>query len=114
MAERFLHVSFRFEETVTKERREELNVLFNQGLDWCRYSSNCYIVFTTSSPDKWFRRLRGALRSGELLFIAEIDVESAQGLLPMWIWEWLNFDRSEQKTVGDSISSPPKQAPVPR
>jgi hypothetical protein len=114
MAERFLHISCMFKEPLDKERGAEMRLVFDKAIDWMRYGSNCWIVYTNSTTDKWYYRLRDVMRANEMLFIVEIDVSSAQGLLRTWMWRWLQFDRSERRTVGDAIIVDQKQAILPR
>jgi hypothetical protein len=104
MNERFLIVNFKFSKRRDEDRLAELKKVFNKGLDWLRFSSTCWIVYTRQTPDTWYVRLRSILATDDEVFIAEFDPSTAQGRIKAWLWEWLNFDRTQDKTVGDAIS----------
>lgn len=113
MAERFLHASFSFNEPLSDQRKEALKEIFNRSLDWMDYAGNCWIIYTRQSPDVWYVRLREFMKSGEFMFIVEFDPKTAQGMLRAWMWRWLNFDRTETKTVGDGVVPDETQAILP-
>lgn len=114
MAERFIQVTFSFVEPFTKERHDQLRDVFNLGLDWMRFASNSWLIYTRVSTDTWFTRFRNVIRANELVLILEVDPSTAQGLMRNWMWRWLEFDRTTTKTVGDAVAVDPKQAILPR
>jgi len=91
MANQFLHIGFNF---VNPPDRKALDDAFDKGLDWVRYADSCYIVWTSSDVEKWYKRLKPFLKLGEHLFIVGIDIENRQGWLPKWVWEWINKERT--------------------
>lgn len=90
MARHFLHVGFDFAE---EPNLEELEKTFDKGLDWYRYSSNCWLVWTSSSPDRWYTRLKKHLKSGDIVFICEVRIDERSGWMPKKFW---NFVKSHQ------------------
>lgn len=87
----FLHIGLNFS-GVTKVA--ELIPVFNQALDWVRYAPNCWIVWTTSSPEQWYERLRLHLTANDHMFIAALDLQRGYyGWLPQEVWDWLSNAR---------------------
>jgi len=86
MNHQFLHISFDFKGTVDKERLEEK---FNLAVDWVHYLPACWIVYTTSSAQKWYERLKPLLGPEDLMFVCKVDLTQRQGWLPKWAWEWV-------------------------
>lgn len=86
----FLHIGFRWEKDA---KVEELKPVFDKALDWLRYAPNCWIVWTSSSPHRWYERLKSHLGPGDHVFICELNLTHRQGWLPKWVWEWLNKER---------------------
>jgi hypothetical protein len=89
---KFLHVGFNFADG---NKIAELTPVFDKALDWVRYAPNCWMLWTTSSPEKWYQRLKPHLGSGEHVFIVELQMSNRQGWLPKKVWDWINKVRSE-------------------
>ena len=87
----YLHVSFNFEGRPPPT--EKLNELFNTALDWISYAPNCWILWTTSTPEVWHSYLKKVVDPGDSIFIVEIKVENRGGFLPSAIWQWLQKSR---------------------
>lgn len=90
MSPQLLHISFDFKGTVD---REALKKKFDLAIDWVQYLPCCWIVYTTSSPQKWYARLKPLLGPRDLMFICKIDITQRQGWLPKWVWEWIKKSR---------------------
>lgn len=87
---KFVHISFSFRGA---PKIEELLPAFNQALDWVRYAPNCWIVWTTSSTEKWFARLKPHLTDDDHMLIATLDLQDYNGWLPQWVWDWITKER---------------------
>ncbi len=87
---KFVHISFNFD-GVTKI--EESLPAFNLALDWARYAPNCWIVWTTSSAEKWCTRLKPYLTDNDHMLIATLDLQDYNGWLPQWVWDWITKER---------------------
>ena len=85
MAE-YLHVYVSPKEGVTREQVEKKLSL---AIDWYRYAKGMYIVYTTSSVDKWKERLIYLVKPGGRLFVCRLDVGKRQGWMNKDFWEWL-------------------------
>jgi hypothetical protein len=94
MTTRFFHISFRFADGNPKIA--ELVPAFNKGLDWIRYAPNCWVVWSNSSSEVWYERLRPLISEADSMFIAAIDSEERQGWMSKSFWDWLNKDRSSK------------------
>jgi hypothetical protein len=77
---------------------KSIEAAINQNtLDWMRYSSTCYVVWTTGDASM----LSGALltvpgmRAGYFL-VVKMDLSDSFGWLPGWLWEWLKKERPPQ------------------
>jgi hypothetical protein len=93
MAKQFLHISFKFSDNDPKI--EKLKPVFNKAIDWFRYTSNCWIVWTSSSSEKWYDRLRPLIKDEDSMFIVRLDMSERQGWMSKSAWEWMNTKRSE-------------------
>jgi len=69
--------------------------VLDKAKDWVRYSPNSYILYTTTSVQTWYTRLRRILDEKENIFVVELNIENRQGWLPKSVWEWLRKDRSD-------------------
>lgn len=91
---KYLHIGFNFEGRPSKEA--ELKPIFDRAIDWIRYAPNCWIVYTSSSPQVWFDRIKPKLHKDDGFVIVEIDPKSRHGFERKEIWEWLEKDRSKK------------------
>jgi len=82
----FLHISFDFKGAVD---HDALKKKFDLAIDWIHYLPSCWIVYTTSSVQKWHERLKPLLGPRDLMFICKIDIKQRYGWLPKWVWEWM-------------------------
>ena len=87
---RFVHISFNFNGAT---KIDELLPAFNHALDWVRYAPNCWIVWTSSSTEKWSARLKPHLTDKDHMFIVPIELRESSGWLPQWVWDWLTKER---------------------
>jgi hypothetical protein len=86
MANTFLHIGFRFR---SDPDLEELEKTFDNALDWYRYAPNCWVVWTSSSPERWYSRLKKHLEKGDRVFISELNIAERSGWMPSGFWEFL-------------------------
>ncbi len=101
---RFVHIGFNLQDQAPSNK--DLEGIFNTAIDWLRYDSHCWILYTTTELDTWRDRIRKvfdakaeAILPGEpkpktptfLLF--EIDVNERSGWAYQWIWDWLSKNR---------------------
>ena len=82
----YLHIFVSPTDSVTREQVEEK---LNLAVDWYRYAQGAYIVYTTSSVDKWKARLIDFVKPRGRLFICRIEVTKRQGWMNKDFWEWL-------------------------
>jgi hypothetical protein len=94
MVKYFLHVGINFK---GKPNTGELKPLFETALDWITYAPNCWILYTTSSTETWYKHLKARLDDKDTFFICELNLNNRQGWLPKDIWQWIERDRSEEK-----------------
>jgi hypothetical protein len=99
MTTRFLHISFYFSDG--DDRISHLKPIFKKALDWCRYAPNCWIVYTSSSAERWYERFRPFISDEDRLLIVEISLDERQGWLSRSTWDWLDKDRSVKQKVGE-------------
>ncbi len=89
---KLLHIAFNFHGRPPKI--EELKPAFNLALDWVTYAPNCWIVYTSSEIDVWYRRLKPVLHDHDGFLIFEINVMTTSqlfvgGFVPQFVWEWM-------------------------
>jgi hypothetical protein len=82
---KFLHISFYW---AAQPKTKELDVVFNDALDWIRYSPNCWIVWTTTDSQGWYNRLVNHITTVDRVFICELNVTNKHGWMDKWVWEW--------------------------
>jgi len=82
----FLHIYVSPKDGVSRDQVEKK---LNLALDWYRYAKDLYVVYTTSSVDKWKARLIDLVKPGGQLFICKLDVSIRQGWMNKDFWEWL-------------------------
>lgn len=66
------------------------------SLDWFKYADQCWIVHTTSDPEKWLTRLKPLVEPGGHVFICKLDASIRQGWMAKSFWEWLQ-PKAEKK-----------------
>jgi hypothetical protein len=86
----FLHIGINWR---SKQKVQELEKTFDLALDWLRYAPNCWIVYTTSTPQKWYDRLKPFMTESDTFLISKVDLTSRQGWLPKSCWDWIKKDR---------------------
>jgi hypothetical protein len=94
MAKQFLHISFKFSDGGPKIT--ELKPVFDKAIDWFRYASNCWIVWTSSPADKWYERLKPHISDADNMFIVGINLSERQGWMSQAFWDWINEDRPKE------------------
>ncbi len=87
---RYLQITFNFSGPT---KVKELEVAFNQGLDWIRIAPNAWLVWTTSDPEKWFGRLKPKINNDDHMYIFEIDIDARKGWAPKSVWDWIKKTR---------------------
>jgi hypothetical protein len=101
---RFLHISFAFNEGLPKVR--ELEPLFNAlAPDWLRYSFNCWLVWTARPASDFLYALRAVIGASDSIMIVKLDLSDRTGWQPEWVWQWMDRKRR--------LGPPPPPAPPP-
>lgn len=72
---------------------EEVEKKMNLALDWFRYDSTCYVVYSTSNTDKWIERLKPLVDPKGRLFICELNIQKRNGWMTRDFWNWLKKER---------------------
>lgn len=58
--------------------------------DWYRLQESLWIVYSTSSSEKWYERLSPLVKDTGNVFICRLDIEARQGWMLKTFWKWLN------------------------
>lgn len=90
MSKRFLHIAFNWS---GDPKIAEIKPMFDKALDWTRYAPNCWIVWTSSDPARWYARLKPFLGTNDHMFICALDMTSRRGWLPKSTWKWITKKR---------------------
>lgn len=90
MASKYLHISFIFRDRLIID---ELEDIFEQAKDWIRYSENCWIVYTSVNPQKWFDRIREIVSEKDSVLILEINPVGRKGRMSKVVWNWFRKER---------------------
>jgi hypothetical protein len=62
---------------------------FDLALDWFRFNSTCWIVYSSKDAETWYSRLKEFVNPGGKLFVCRLDPSDRQGWLPKPFWDWL-------------------------
>jgi len=97
---RLLHISIDFHGELNTEA---IKKTFSKAIDWIYYMPNCWLVLTTSSPDRWYARLMPLLGDLDTMLIYEVKPEALSGWVGQWIIEWI--DRAQQQIAKSKQAS---------
>lgn len=91
----FYHVFIQPKKGVTSDQVEKK---MNLSLDWFRYTSSVWILYSTSRIDKWQERLRPFVDPGGSLFLCRLDISQRKGWMKQEFWDWIkkNEKRAQQ------------------
>ena len=89
---RFILITGYFKNPPDSDALEEA---LGKGLDWIQYASNCWLVWTSSSSDKWYGRFKPALKTGDRIFICELNIEKRSGWMPRSFWKFIQEHETE-------------------
>lgn len=76
--------------------KEKIEAKMNLAIDWYRYSDTNYIVYTSSSANKWQERLLEFVKDDGSLFICELALSNRNGWMTQAFWDWLKKDRARK------------------
>ena len=65
----------------------------NLARDWYRIQEDMWIVYSTSTEDKWKERLEKFVKPGGFLLIMETNPAVKQGWMPKPFWAWLKKEK---------------------
>ena len=68
---------------------EQIQKQMNLAVDWFKYSSTSWLIWTTSDIAKWKLRLDPLFRPKGIVFICEIDPNNCDGFMNPEGWKWL-------------------------
>ncbi|MCP1766316.1 hypothetical protein [Bradyrhizobium japonicum] len=92
MNERFLHISFTFNEGMPKV--QGLEPVFNYlAPDWLRYSPNCWLVWTARPASDFYFGVKPLIGNSDSMLIVKVDMSDRNGIQPQWVWEWMDKKR---------------------
>jgi hypothetical protein len=75
---------------------EDVKKVVDRALDWYRLNPRVWIVYSTSSVEKWYARLKPLAKDGGNVFICKLDTSERQGWMSTEFWRWLH-DIEEEK-----------------
>jgi len=78
----------------TKVDEEKIRPVLDKALDWIEISPNSWIVWTSSSPERWYSRIKKSFGEKTRIFICSIDASERHGWMPKEFWNFLNKDRA--------------------
>jgi hypothetical protein len=89
---RFIHVSFSFSGAVPDLTK--LEELFNLALDWIRYGTTAWILYSNTDLDTWRDRIRAcpAVKDTDAFLITEFN-SNYSGYQLKSTWDWLQKTR---------------------
>lgn len=75
--------------------RQEVEKVLDTAVDWYRYQDNCWILYTTSTAEKWYARLEELVKPEGSFYICRLDITDDQGFMSSEFWKWLQKRRPE-------------------
>lgn len=99
---KFYHISFQFDSG--NHLTAELDPIFNKAKDWIRYAPNCWIIYTSQDPDKWYNSIKKAIDKEDNFMMLEVNPSTKTGWMPLDVWEWFDKDRTPKKMVIKNLS----------
>ena len=93
----FVLITFHYPPQVSElEASHYIQPIVNTADDWIKYSSNCWIVWTSKTAHEWYLQFQGvdALKPCSILAVGvDLSANNRSGQLPKWVWEWIDKPR---------------------
>jgi hypothetical protein len=70
----------------------------NKAVDWIGIPPYTWILYSTSTPDRWYRRLKHFVHPDGNMFIAEVDLGHRSGWMGKKFWAWLKVCQRRSRT----------------
>lgn len=97
-ARRYTLISFHFPPTLSElEGSHYIQPIINGADDWLKYAGNCWIVWSSKTPQQWYEQFAPIERLKQCsIFIVKLDLspENRAGQFPQWVWDWIQKTRS--------------------
>jgi hypothetical protein len=90
MSSCFFHI---YIDSKSEYKYEDIKIEMDKALDWFKYDSKNWIVYTSSNAEKWLKRLEKFVKYEGNLFICKFDINESNGWMNNNFWEWLRKDR---------------------
>jgi hypothetical protein len=88
----FVIVLTDFDEPVDSD---EFTATLNKAVDWIQFTPTSWLLWTTSSSEKWYARMKKYTKPGNRLFICEVNLDDRSGFMPKSFWDFVNRKRTE-------------------
>jgi hypothetical protein len=102
-SKKYLHLSMMYPEALKLAAHNQVQHVVNQSEDWLRYADNCWLVWTSDTPEQLYAKLAAIPTLKDVyIFILEVNISRAyrSGQFPNWVWEWLDKDRGSMPALG--------------
>jgi hypothetical protein len=86
----FFHIFINAKDDVNYE---SIKKEMDKALDWFKYDSKNWIVYTSSNANKWYERLKKLVEPDGDLFICKLDISDRNGWMEKEFWEWIKKER---------------------
>lgn len=63
------------------------------ALDWYKVKEDLWVVWSTSTPEKWHERFGPVVKDSGSLFVCELNINNRQGWMAQSFWDWLKKSR---------------------
>ncbi len=94
-APRFLLVSFTWRGPI---KVDELKPLFDTAIDWIKFSTDSWLLWTVNEPEVWLKHIKPHLGENDFVFIAELNLSSTPMNYTGWnsklLWNWIDKHRT--------------------
>ena len=92
---RFIILSTDFRELVDQK---QFTGTLDRAIDWVQITPTTWLLWTSSSADVWYRRMKRYIKSGNRIFICAVDPDDRSGFMPESFWDFIRSKTSSTST----------------
>ena len=83
---KFFHIFLQTRIDVTQKQVDDL---MNQSVDWFRYDSSNWVVYSMSDADALWDQFKSLVEPNGTMFVCELKTQNSNGWMPASLWKWL-------------------------
>jgi hypothetical protein len=87
----FIIITTDFSESVDQT---SFTATLDKGIDWVQITPTTWLLWTKSSAEKWYIRMKQYAKPGNRIFICEVNPEDRSGFMPSSFWDFIKSKTS--------------------